>query len=85
MDNFTTQVRFLYENGYKTENVDLFVFNTDTAFFCEVKKGKDFLRQPQLRFMYLAMKLLHIECKSIYLSEDAETVSAHTLTLDVDI
>jgi hypothetical protein len=74
MLEFQRVIRQLYKTGYKSENVDLFVFNTNSFFFVEVKKGKDVLREPQVRFMYLAKEILNAECKLVFLSEtESET------------
>jgi hypothetical protein len=56
--------------GVKIENIDLFVYSSKDHFFAEVKKGKDYLRQPQIRFMELAKEVLNCESKVIYLVEE---------------
>jgi hypothetical protein len=80
--SFGNVARRFYQNGLKIENVDLFVFNDYTSYFVEVKKGKDQLREPQLRFMYLAKEILNCDSKVFFLNESSgveriETKSYH--------
>lgn len=85
MKEFQGVMREWYANGYRTENLDLFVFNTNSCFFAESKKGNDFLREEQIRFMYLAKQLLHTESKLVYLSETAQAFSSEVLRFEVTI
>jgi hypothetical protein len=82
---FSKQALKNYKNGIKIENLDLFVFNTESYFFAEVKKGKDFLREPQLRFMFLSKEILNTECKLVYLSEDVSSVSEEKVRYELDL
>jgi hypothetical protein len=89
-ETFRKAIRYLNKQGYKTENLDLFVFDTNTSFFVEAKKGRDELREPQLRFMYLAKKILNVECKLVYLSETEHAenktkVKIEELSVEVEI
>ncbi|WP_042458853.1 hypothetical protein [Neobacillus dielmonensis] len=82
-ESFSQKGKTLYDQGYKIENLDLFVFNTHSCFFAEVKKGKDFLREPQLRFMYLADRLLGVPCKEVYVSEEEPNVLKKFVTYEI--
>lgn len=84
-NNFIQKARDLYLRGSKIENLDLFVFNTNTCFFAEVKKGKDVLREPQLRFMFLSKELLDIPCKEIYILDKDPDVLIQQETYNLDI
>ncbi|MCM3574180.1 hypothetical protein M3172_13370 [Mesobacillus subterraneus] len=66
---FKQEVARLIEGNVSIENPDLFVYNLDSIFFVEVKKGRDHLRESQLRFMYLAKEYLGIESVLVYLSD----------------
>lgn len=66
LNRFSKLVKLNLQSGYSIENLDLFVFNEKEYFFVEVKKGKDRLRDPQLRFMYLVKEALDIESKMMY-------------------
>jgi hypothetical protein len=85
MDLFSKRCRLLYQNDYKIENLDLFVFKTDSCFFAEVKKGTDFLRDPQIRFMYLAKELLETQSKVVYISDQATSISSELLSYEIDL
>ena len=71
LEHFKEAVHLLAEKGYTIENPDMFVYNLETCFFVEVKKEKDVLREPQMRFMYLTKYILGIDSKLIYLSHSA--------------
>jgi hypothetical protein len=43
-----------------TTNLDMFIFNKDEAYFVDAKKGRDFLKPNQLRFIYLAQEILGV-------------------------
>ncbi|UYZ21674.1 hypothetical protein [Mesobacillus jeotgali] len=66
---FKQEVTRLIEGNVSIENPDLFVYNLDSIFFAEVKKGRDNLRESQLRFMYLAKEYLGIESVLVYLCD----------------
>lgn len=66
---FEQEVDQLIERNVSIENPDMFVYNLDSIFFAEVKKGRDRLRESQLRFMYLAKEQLGIESVLIYLCD----------------
>lgn len=66
---------------YSIENPDLFVYNLKQCFFVEVKKGKDILRESQMRFFYLAKEYLGIESKLVYLSDKSAEVIKEPETL----
>ena len=70
--------------GYKIENPDLFVYNLDTCFFIEAKKGRDKLREPQIRFFYLAKKYLGIDSKIVYLCHKSSEISSQELIFEFD-
>lgn len=38
----------------------MFIFNKDEAYFVDAKKGRDFLKPNQLRFIYLAQEILGV-------------------------
>ncbi|MCT8139957.1 hypothetical protein H1D32_21000 [Anaerobacillus sp. CMMVII] len=80
---FKEAVQHLIQQGISIENPDLFVFNLETCFFAEVKKEKDRLREPQLRFFYLAKQLLEIDSKLIYLSDTTTSVCNEQLTIEL--
>jgi hypothetical protein len=61
---FLESVKRLTSQGYSIKNPDLFVYNLHTSFFAEMKKEKDVLRVPQLRFMMLARLFLKTESNS---------------------
>lgn len=85
IDTFKKVTNSLYQKGYKTENIDLFIYNTESFFFAEAKKGKDKLREEQIRFMYLAKEILDTECKLIYLSDVDNKVSSEVIEFMVDL
>ncbi|MFB9759255.1 hypothetical protein [Ectobacillus funiculus] len=82
---FRRVARVLYEDGYKIENLDLFIFDRNSFLFAEAKKGKDCLREPQLRFMYLAKEILDADCKLVYLSEVENETRIETLNFQVNL
>lgn len=67
--------------NYSIENPDLFVYNLKECFFVEVKKGKDILRESQIRFFYLAKEYLGLESKLVYLSDKAAEVFTEEVTI----
>jgi hypothetical protein len=67
--------------NYSIENPDLFVYSLKECFFVEVKKGKDVLRESQMRFFYLAKEYLGIESKLVYLSDEAVEVIKEPVTI----
>ncbi|MBY6270165.1 hypothetical protein [Parageobacillus thermoglucosidasius] len=77
---FLDAVQRLTSQGYSIENPDLFVYNLHTSFFAEVKKEKDVLREPQLRFMLLARLLLKTESKLVYMSDTDSSISYEIIT-----
>lgn len=84
MQVFKAALHEAYHKGFKVENPDLFVFDLQTCFFAEVKKGKDKLREPQNRFLYLAKEILDIDSKLIYLDDKALNVVIEELTVYLD-
>jgi hypothetical protein len=68
--------------NYRIENPDLFVYNLKECFFVEVKKGRDILRESQMRFFYLAKEYLGIESKLVYLSDKSTEVLKEEVTFD---
>ncbi len=84
-DNFKTCANISIQNGYSVENIDLFIYNLDNHFFAEVKKVNDKLREPQMRFIYLAEKQLEIKSKIIYLSDKATDIIKEELTFNFEI
>jgi hypothetical protein len=85
LQTFKEVLQVITEKKYAIENPDLFVFNLETCFFAEVKKGKDKLREPQMRFFYLVKKYLGIESKLIYLCDKSAEIIKNELTLIVDL
>lgn len=77
---FLDAVQRLTSQGYSIENPDLFVYNLHTSFFVEVKKEKDVLREPQLRFMLLARLLLKTESKLVHMSHTDSSISYEIIT-----
>lgn len=75
LQKFKDAVKILGETDHSIENPDMFVYNLETCFFAEVKKQKDVLREPQMRFMCLAQSILGIDSKLIYLSDSEKTQS----------
>ncbi|HNW05320.1 MAG TPA: hypothetical protein PKI76_08090 [Oscillospiraceae bacterium] len=73
------------QQGYKIENPDLFVFNIEDYFFAEVKKEKDQLRDPQMRFFYLAKEILGIDSKLIYLCDKTSDVITEELIFNFEL
>lgn len=71
--------------GYNIENPDLFIFNGKDKFFVEVKKGRDRLREPQIRFMYLAKEVLDIESKVIYLCDKSNEIKVEDIICEFEI
>lgn len=85
IDNFKRALSISIEKGYSVENVDLFVYSLDNYYFVEVKKGDDRLREPQMRFIYLAEKYLGIESKLIYLCDRSSDIRKEELSFDFEI
>jgi hypothetical protein len=85
VEQFSMRAKELYKAGYKIENLDLFIFNTNTCFFAEVKKGTDFLRDPQKRFMFLSENILTTPCKEIYISDEISSVSKIRVQYDIEM
>lgn len=83
MDKFRFGVQKIMRQGFHIENPDLFVFNLDTHFFAEVKKGTDALRKPQIHFMYLADTLLETESKLVYLSDQEDRIITEIVSVEV--
>ena len=75
----------MLERGYRIENPDLFVFDLESCFFIEVKKGKDKLREPQIRFLYLAKEYFGIESKLVYLCDKSTEVKFEKINFEFDI
>lgn len=71
--------------GYNIENPDLFVFNEKENFFVEVKKGRDKLREPQIRFIYLAKKILDTESKMVYLYDKSDEIKVENIIYEFEI
>jgi hypothetical protein len=71
--------------GYNIENPDLFVFNGEDKFFVEVKKGRDRLREPQIRFMYLAKEVLDIESKMVYFCDKSDEIKVENIIYEFEI
>lgn len=82
LQEFKDGVKILGETDCPIENLDLFVYNLETCFFAEVKKEKDVLREPQIRFMHLAQSILGIGSKLIYLSESEMTESQKMIKVE---
>jgi hypothetical protein len=85
LQQFKDAVKILEDTDYSIENPDLFIFNLDTCFFAEVKKEKDVLRVPQMRFMYLAQSILGIHSKLIYLSNSEKSELQHSIEIEFDM
>ncbi|MEH7110681.1 hypothetical protein, partial [Bacillus sp. JJ1764] len=85
MDLFKKVASDLYEKGYKIENVDLFIFDRGSFIFADAKKGKDYLREPQILFMYLAKEILNADCKLIYLSETGNEMKVELNNYQIEL
>ncbi|WML58647.1 hypothetical protein [Neobacillus sp. PS2-9] len=85
LNQFKDAVKILVETDYSIENPDMFIFNLETCFFEEVKKAKDVLRVPQMRFMYLAQSILGIHSILIYLSDYEDTEFQQSIEIEFDI
>lgn len=85
LSDFKTNANINSQNGYSVENIDLFVYDLENHFFAEVKKGKDKLREQQMRFMYLAKKHLGIESKLIYLCDKTTDITKEEITFNFEI
>lgn len=72
--SFKRGAQQLNDVGCAIENPDLFVYNLESCFFAEVKKEKDQLREPQLRFMYLTREILGVESKLVYLCDRTKEI-----------
>ena len=84
-NDFSEIIKFNSKNGYKVENLDLFVFNEKEYFFIEVKKGSDKLREPQMRFMYFAKEILGIESKLIYFCDKSVEKKVENIIYNFEI
>ena len=84
-NKFSEVIKFDFKNGYKVENLDLFLFNEKEYFFVEVRKGSDKLREPQMRFMYFAKKILDIESKLIYFCDKSVEKKVENITYNFEI
>jgi hypothetical protein len=82
---FKETLQTIRNKGIKVENPDLFVFNLETFFFAEAKKGKDRLRNPQMIFFYLAKEFLGIDSKLIYLCDKATEVIKEESTFNFEL
>lgn len=85
LQEFKEAVKGLGETEHSIENPDMFVYNLETCFFAEVKKEKDVLREPQIRFMYLAKTILGIDSKIIYLSDSDEIESQKMIKVEFEL
>jgi hypothetical protein len=69
---FSDEVRRWELAGLRiASDLDLFVFNTDEAIFIDAKKGQDFLKPNQLRFMVLAQNILGVPSKVAEMDEQS--------------
>lgn len=82
---FKSMVHTLTNKNYPIENPDMFVYNLENSFFAEVKKERDVLREPQIRFIYLAKTILNVETKLIYLSDSELIQPQKTIQVETDI
>lgn len=80
---FKEAVKSLLDRSDPIENPDLFVYNLETSFFVEVKKEKDVLREPQIRFIHLARNILKMDTKLIYLSDSEEKEYEEVIEVNV--
>ncbi|MGE8207473.1 hypothetical protein ACQKP0_23590 [Heyndrickxia sp. NPDC080065] len=85
LQKFKDAGKILGETDYSIENPDMFVYNLETCFFAEVKKQKNVLREPQMRFMYLAQSILGIDSKLIYLSDSEKTQSINKMEVKFNL
>lgn len=85
LGDFREAINGVLERGYRIENPDLFVFDLESCFFIEVKKGKDKLREPQIRFIYLAKEYFGIESKLLYLCDKSTEVKSEKINFEFDI
>lgn len=85
LKEFKEIVQQLTKEGYSIENPDLLVFNLNTCFFAEVKKESDKVREPQLRFFYLAKQFFEIDSKLVYLCSKSIDVLSEELTFEFDL
>jgi len=85
LENFREAIQGSLESGNRVENPDLFVFNLDTCFFAEVKKGKDRLREPQMRFFYLAKEYLGIESKLVYVCDKSKEIKLDRINFEFEM
>lgn len=85
LQEFKDVVQLLEETNYPIENLDMFVYNLESLFFVEVKKEKDVLREPQMRFMHLAKTILGIDSKLIYLSDSDEIESQKIIKVEFEM
>jgi hypothetical protein len=76
---FKEIVQILTNKNYSIENPDMFVYNLKNSFFAEVKKERDVLREPQIRFIYLAKTILN------FLSDSDTVQSQKTIQVGTDI
>lgn len=85
LDNFKAIINLNQENKLPVENIDLFVYDSKDSYFAEVKKGRDKLRDPQIRFIYLAKNCLGIDSKLIYLCDKSQHEFIEKERYNVDI
>ena len=85
ISSFKEAILGMLKNGNSLENPDLFVYNLDSCFFVEVKKEKDKLREPQMRFFYLIKEHFGVESKLVYLCDKSKEVRFETLTFKFDV
>lgn len=85
LGDFREAINGVLERGYRIENPDLFVFDLERCFFIEVKKGKDKLRESQIRFIYLAKEYFGIESKLVYLCDKSIKVKFEKINFEFEI
>ncbi len=71
--------------GHNIGNSYLFVFNEKDKYFVEAKKGRDKLREPQKRFMYLAKEILNIESKMVYFCDKSYEIKVENIIYKFEI
>lgn len=85
LKRFKSAARLSGAEGCTIENPDMFVYDLEHSFFAEVKKERDLLREPQIRFMFLAQSILGIESKLVYLSDSETVPSQKIIEVQVDL